>query len=98
MRSIVCLDGILQEVIALLWAIAAEALLMAQLIDSGMHRVDGSLRQRQGDIADAHADNRCIRMRCGIVRNLLRDGRKQIALCNIRKIMIHFHRLYLSFS
>ena len=97
-HCIVCLNGFLQEIITLLRTVAVEGLLLALLVNGCMHGVNGNLRQRQGDITDAQTDDLLVRMCCGVVRNLLRNRGEQIALRDVGKIMIHFHRFQNSFS
>ena len=49
-------DGVAEEVIALLGAIAVEALDGCEVVDGGMHGLDDGGDERTGHVTDAHLD------------------------------------------
>ena len=63
----------MQEAVALLRAVAAERFLLAHFRHGLGHRVDDDRCQRQGHIADAHADDLLFRMGLLEGRHLFRD-------------------------
>ena len=60
--GVVALNGLLQEGVALLRAIAVEAFLGTHLVGSVMHGLDHALGQRLGHIADAQTDDLLFRV------------------------------------
>ena len=56
-QEVVLQDGLAQEVIALLRAIAVESLGGSHLVDSLMHSLSNGRTQRLGDVADAETDD-----------------------------------------
>ena len=79
---IIRLDRGLQEIVALLRTVAMEALGPAHILRRLHHRINDGLRQRAGDITDAHADQLIaeLRMRRLPLADTTCDLRKKIAL------------------
>ena len=97
MGSVVGLDGLLEEVVALLRTVAVEAFLGAHLIDRLVHGLDDSRCKRQGDIADAQADHLLIRI-CLLEFTLFAcNGGEQVAVLQVLIILVNVHSLLLLF-
>ena len=56
-QEVVLQDGLTQEVVALLRAVAAERRGMGQLVGGAVHGLDDSGTERAGDVADAQRDH-----------------------------------------
>jgi hypothetical protein len=72
-------DGLAEEVVPLLRAVAAERLALRHLIDGRVHGRDAGGRQRLGDVADAEPDHLGLRVRVGVGLHAARDLGEQVA-------------------
>ena len=89
--GVVFLDSVLEEIVALLRAIAAEGFLYAHLAERLLHGINDSRSQRQCDVADAQADDRGARVLLAVLGNLAVDIGEQVAVRDVLKIQIqHF--------
>ena len=78
MGLVVADERLVQEVIALLVAVAVEGLLLRLILNRRVQRVDDSRNERTGNVADAEADDIGFRMRFGIRFNFFCNRCKKI--------------------
>ena len=97
MGLVVANERLVQEVIALLVAVAVEGLLLRLILNRRVQRVDDSRNERTGNVADAEADDVSLRVGCGILADFARDGGEQIALLEIVIIGVDLHYFLLLF-
>ena len=86
-------DGVLQERIALLGAVAVEALGSTHLVHRLVQRLDHRLCQGQGHIANAQPDDLPLGMGGGKLAHLLVHRAEQIALGHLGVMTVHLHIL-----
>jgi len=91
---VVALNGLLQERIALLGAVAVEALLGAHLSGGILHGGDHALCQRLGHIADAQTDDLLFGVCFLIGGHLVGNVHEQVACLQLAVMVIHFHKLF----
>ena len=68
-----------------------QRLLTALVVHGVVQRTDHSGRMRAGDVADTKADDVGIGVGCLIGRDLVRDGREQIALGQVFVMAVNLH-------
>ena len=90
-------DGVDEEVIAVIRAVAVERLLHAHFADCLVHRVDDGGCQRAGDVADAQTDDVRIGMRGAVRLHAASDFRKQVRPRQAGKIIVDMKHNYLPF-
>ena len=83
MGLVVADECFVQEIVALLVAVAVEGLLLGLVFNRRVQCVDDRRNERTGNVADAEADDVRFRMRRGILADLACDGGEQIALLQI---------------
>ena len=98
MGLVVADQRLVQEAVALLIAVAVEGLLLGLILNRRVQRVDDSRNERTGNVADAEADDVSLRVGCGILADLARDGGEQIALLEIVVVLVSLHCCSGSFS
>ena len=91
--GIVFLDGLTQEIIALLGAVAAEGGLVTHLVHRLVQRGDDRLGQRQRHVADTQTDDVRLRVSCLIGRHLVGDVTEQVAFGHLGKMLVQIHGL-----
>ena len=92
--GVVALDGLLQEGVALLRAIAVETFLGAHLVGSVMHGLDHALGQRLGHIADAQTDDLLFRVCLLISSHFVGNVHEQVACLQLVVVFVHFHSTF----
>ena len=88
---IIALDGLAQEIVALLGAVAVEAFGGAHLLDGGGHGLHHAFGQGTGDIPDAHADDVAAGMGLLVLGHPAVDLHKEIAFLQFAVMMVHLH-------
>ena len=90
-------DGVDEEVIAVIRAVAVERLLHTHFADRLVHRFDDGGCQRAGDVADAQTDDVRIGMRGAVRLHAASDFRKQVRPRQTGKIIVDMKHSYLPF-
>ena len=88
-RIVALADGIHQEVVAEVRAVAAEGLLTAHLVHSLVQCLDDSRHQRLGHVADAQTDDVGVGMRRLIFLHAPRNLRKQVGAGQLAVMIVH---------
>ena len=91
---VVALNGLLEEGVALLGAVAVEALLGAHLGDGVVHGVHDALGQRLGHVADAQTDDLLLGVGLLIGGDLVGDVHEEVAGLQLVVVLVHFHNTF----
>ena len=94
---VVALNGLLEEGVALLGAVAVEAFLGTHLGDGVMHGVHDALGQRLGHIADAQTDDLLLRVCLLIGGDFVGNVHKEVAGLQLIVMFVHFHDTFPQF-
>ena len=89
--GVVALNGLLEEGVALLRAVAVEALFGAHLLGSVAHGLHHTLCQRLGHIADAQTDDLLFRVCFLICSYLVGNVHEQVAGLQFVVMLVHLH-------
>ena len=91
---VVALNGLLEEGVALLGAVAVEALFGAHLGDGVVHGVHDALGQRLGHVADAQTDDLLLGVGLLIGGDLVGDVHEEVAGLQLVVVLVHFHNTF----
>ena len=93
--EVVLCNGMAQELVALLRAVALEGLLAGHLVHRFMHGGDDRRDKRQGDVADTHFDELCLRVLRSVGGGAPGDLGEQVAAGQLLIIGVDFSQWYL---
>ena len=82
-------DGVAQEGIALLGAVALERGAVGQLVGGGVQRRDADRRQRLGDVADAEPDDRLAGVGGDVGVHALGDVGEEVAGLELGEVFVN---------
>ena len=87
-REVMLDDGLAQEIVALLGAVAVEGLCMREVVDGGVHGLDDGGCERARHISDAHLDELDVGMGRGKVGRTMGYLAKQVATGEFLVILV----------